>query len=84
MKQVALRLDDELAALIDQAAGQVPRERWIKNTLRAALGASSDPMPSTSCAQSLSYVAPPPTPRIDAASLAARQARLNQAKERKR
>jgi hypothetical protein len=40
MKQVALRLDDDLAAKIDQAAGQVPRERWIKNTLRSALEAT--------------------------------------------
>jgi hypothetical protein len=37
MKQVALRLDDDLAAQIDQAAGQIPRERWIKNTLRDVL-----------------------------------------------
>jgi hypothetical protein len=30
MKQVALRLDDELAAAIDKARGEVPRERWIR------------------------------------------------------
>ncbi len=46
MKQVALRLDDDLAAKIDQAAGQVPRERWIKNTLRSALEAESASVPA--------------------------------------
>jgi hypothetical protein len=36
MKQVALRLDDELAAAIDKARGEVPRERWIRERAREA------------------------------------------------
>lgn len=35
MKQISLRLDDGLAALIEAARGDVPRERWIKGVLRA-------------------------------------------------
>lgn len=30
MKQVNLRLDDELLARIDEARGDVPRERWLR------------------------------------------------------
>jgi hypothetical protein len=33
MKQIALRLSDELAAAIDSRRGQVPRERWIRERL---------------------------------------------------
>jgi hypothetical protein len=36
VKQVALRLDDDLAAAIDKARGEVPRERWIRERSRDA------------------------------------------------
>lgn len=36
MKQVSLRLDDELHAAIERARGDVPRERWIRGALIAA------------------------------------------------
>lgn len=42
MKQVALRLDDELAAAIDRARGDIPRERWIRGALEAALEGRTD------------------------------------------
>src|SRR3954469_16216767 len=37
MKQIALRLDDEMAAAIDKASEGMPRERWIKQALATAL-----------------------------------------------
>lgn len=36
MKQISVRLNDELLAAIDRAAGDVPRERWIRNVLAEA------------------------------------------------
>jgi hypothetical protein len=37
MKQIKVRLDEELAERIDSVRGEVPRERWIRAALRAAL-----------------------------------------------
>lgn len=41
MKQVSLRLAPELAAAIDAARGDVPRERWIRGVLEATVRGSS-------------------------------------------
>jgi hypothetical protein len=38
MKQIALRLPDELAAAVDASRGQVPRERWIRELIQERLG----------------------------------------------
>ena len=35
--QVNLRLPDELLAQVDEARGDVPRERWIRRAVEAAL-----------------------------------------------
>lgn len=45
MKQVSLRLDDELHAAIERARGDVPRERWMRGALLAAsTGAHGHPV----------------------------------------
>ena len=38
IKAVLLRLPVDIAAAVDRARGGVPRERWIRETLEAALG----------------------------------------------
>jgi hypothetical protein len=37
MKQISLRLDEELLAAINEARGQTPRETWIRDVLIAAV-----------------------------------------------
>ncbi len=39
MKQVNLRLDDELYARVEEARGQVPRERWLRQAVEQVLDA---------------------------------------------
>jgi hypothetical protein len=36
MKQIAVRVDDDLLAAIEKARGDVPREPWMRGVLRAA------------------------------------------------
>ena len=38
MKTLSLRLDDELAARVDQARGELPWQRWIRLAIEQALG----------------------------------------------
>lgn len=42
MRQVSLRLAEEVVARIDAARGDVPRERWIRRAIDAGLEAASD------------------------------------------
>jgi hypothetical protein len=47
MKQVALRLADDLAARIDSARGETSREQWIRDAIQRALPAvSTAPRPA--------------------------------------
>ena len=36
MKQISVRVDDELREAIDKARGQIPREAWMRTVLAAA------------------------------------------------
>lgn len=38
MKQIAVRVDDDLLAAIEAARGEVPRERWMRAALLAFAG----------------------------------------------
>jgi hypothetical protein len=38
MKQISVRVDDELREAIDKARGQIPREAWMRTVLAAAAG----------------------------------------------
>lgn len=40
-----VRIPDDLRDLIDAVRGDVPRERWIRRTLEAALSSSETPEP---------------------------------------
>ena len=40
--QVNLRLPAELLAQVDEARGDVPRERWIRRAVEAALGLAKE------------------------------------------
>jgi hypothetical protein len=37
MRQITLRIDDELFEKIERARGQVPRERWLRRTIERQL-----------------------------------------------
>jgi hypothetical protein len=41
MRQINLRVTDEMLTLIDEARGDVPRERWIRAAVVARLGGGS-------------------------------------------
>lgn len=43
MTPVMVRIPDDLRDLIDAVRGDVPRERWIRRTLEAALSSSETP-----------------------------------------
>lgn len=45
MKQISLRLDDELAAAVELARGKQPREAWIRDLLIAAVAHPDTPAP---------------------------------------
>jgi len=93
MKQVALRLPDELATKIDQTRGDVPREVWLRRAAERALGEAvadaAENVREVARAKTSTRVVSDRTaatrplgrardPRAD------RQARLNQAKDRNR
>lgn len=44
MRQIAVRVDDDLHAAIEAARGEIPRERWMRAALTAAASGAS-PMP---------------------------------------
>lgn len=43
MRQFAVRVDDDLADRIDEARGDVPRQRWMLRAFEAALGGQVSP-----------------------------------------
>ena len=59
MKQVALRLSDELAAAIDQERFQTPRERWIRERLMEAVGLGVEPVDLSASIDALQPAVPP-------------------------
>lgn len=80
--QISLRLDPELFDAIDRARGQVPRERWVRELVIAAVALPEGPVPQ------VPSVGPPvtwgvPTDTQARASLnLSRQERLNRAKRK--
>lgn len=56
-KRILVTVDDDLAAAIDRARGEVPAVEWIRNRLREATGKAPSVQP-----------APAPTPPVRQAS----------------
>ncbi len=46
MRQIAVRVDDDLHAAIEAARGEIPRERWMRAALASAAG-EPDRVPAT-------------------------------------
>lgn len=59
MKQISLRLAPELLAAIDTARGDVPRERWVRGVLEAAVR-DETPRPSPAGREAKTEVATTP------------------------
>ena len=67
MRQVSLRLPEDMVATIDAARGQVPRERWMRGALEAALGSTEGVASQRSAAPSTSaWPRTPHVPRVEA------------------
>lgn len=96
MKQIAVRVDDDLLAAIEAARGDLPRERWMRAALRAfATGAHGHPVTQgMGSTPKVAPVTPAAAPTAAAARLVedrnahalamARQRKLNDAKYGKR
>lgn len=65
MKQIALRMPDDLAARIDEARGMVPRERYLRGVIEQHLIAEqgTPPTPAPDAEPTAEYVLPKIAPR---------------------
>lgn len=89
--QISLRLDPELFEAIDRARGQVPRERWVRELVIAAVALPDGPMPSAprpsdayieADNRDIRAAAIPPSPSSKRVVDMSRQERLNKAKQK--
>lgn len=79
--QISLRLDPELFDAIDRARGQVPRERWVRELVIAAVALSDTPVPNLATGRPERLPAAPHRPVLPTASQSPSLERFRQAQK---